>query len=828
MNCPPIKAAMISLGDPAALGALCREILVSPAQHGNALAPQLCSAWRAHVLALPLKRAEVESLVALVANRMEIAIELLPHLPRADATAVLLACALLDVGKAGLDAFSPMGITWTHDPAGPTAATALDEEARTQGVDHALLGKWTLEHWGLPMRVSEAVWLHHHRLDTVALTAEQPMLCFAVMLIDALAEAKRCGNLVAPSSWMEHLCDRLGISAKDCLRFARRRDEQELTAPLALAAWDLVNTKHDQAAALLEMHERLHAATSETDVLTALAFALRDALGAPQGECAGAELAVAWSQGEAPTQHDAITLEVPNVPHAIALPMAHAGEVLGQVWLALPVHLGTTAAEALAESTRLVETCAQVLVRLRAAQRNVVRVEGLARALHAAEATHVRELEVDRLDALSRFAAGAAHEINNPLAVISGRAQLLVSQASSPEHIRALEAIVAQSRRISKIVNDLMQFARPLGTKSALVGAPYLMHQVLAPMRERLAQRRIAIVERYARELPRVRVDRHQLERGLINALLNAEQAMQREGGTLTVEVQVGANGAVEILLRDTGPGIAPEHLGRIFDPFFTTRDSQDGNTGLGLTVCRSVVEAQGGRVTVSSRVGEGAVLKIALPAAEAVPRAAEPGPSTTTAEIAAVLPEERTNITELDLPREATIPAVAEEVSPTVEKQPETPSPVTAAVERVFSRSAAITSTRSAAPPAIVPAQGRILVVEENEDLREVLRAGLAARGYEIETAPDGLEGLANALAHTPALIVCATRLTGVDTVTLIRQVRQRFANLPVIVIAGPGGDEDAAEALQAGARALLHKPFDFERLLNEVSRYLVAQNVA
>jgi len=832
MNRSPLKIALTELGDPAGLGALCREVPETAA--AKDLGAMLCNGVQKHFLALPLKHAQPDTLLAMARTRTELALQVTTMLQGADGTAILMACALLDVGKAALDALSPSGISWTHDPPGSAAATALDEETRAHGADHALLGKWTLEHWGLPMQVSEAVWLHHHNLDTVALTAERADVCFATMLVDALADAKRCGNVVAPSAWMEQLATRLGVSAKDMLGLVQPSEQTVLAESAQLGVVEERDAPQDRMVALVAMHDRLHRAATENEVLFALAYALRDVLGAPQGECAGDVGAVVWTAQGEPECCLATAIEVPNVPHAIAVPLAHAGEQLGKVWLALPGHANTPIAAAMLETTRLVETCARVLARLRSARRNADRVEGLASALHAAEAAHVRALEVDRLDALSRFAAGAAHEINNPLAVISGRAQLLVSQASSPEHIRALEAIIGQSRRISKIVNDLMQFARPTGVKASLVGAPYLMHQVLAPMRERFAQKQIEIVEHYARELPRVRVDRHQLERGFINVLLNAEQAMQRAGGTLTVEVQVGTNNAVEILMRDTGPGIAPEHLGRIFDPFFTTRESQEGSTGLGLTVCRSIVEAHGGRVTVSSRLGEGALVKIALPAAEATPRAAEPVPPIVLAD---VLPESVESPALVAKQEEAPLPAIAAEVEPLAKPTPTievvetvstTPAPVAAAIERVFMRSATLSPTRSAAPPAVMPAQGRILVIEENEDLREVLRAGLAARGFEIETAPDGLEGLANALAHTPSLIVCATRLTGVDTVTLIRQVRQRFANLPVIVLAGPGSDEDAAEALQAGARALLHKPFDFERLLQEVSRYLVAQNVA
>src|SRR5690606_34737579 len=116
----------------------------------------------------------------------------------------------------------------------------------------------------------------------------------------------------------------------------------------------------------------------------------------------------------------------------------------------------------------------------------------------------------------------------------------------------------------------------------------------------RLQQKSIAIQENYAEVLPRVPIDRHQIEQVLLHGLLNAEHAMEANGGTLSIQVRTATNGdQIEILLHDTGPGIPVNDLPRVFDPFFTTKQFHEGCTGLGLTVTRSIVEAHHGTVHI-------------------------------------------------------------------------------------------------------------------------------------------------------------------------------------------------------------------------------------
>lgn len=737
----------------------------------------------------------------------------------------LAACALLDLGKALVcDAGEGLPVL---DAPGPAAAAALEKETDATGIDHALAAKWLAELWGFTPAISEAVWLHHHSLATIEAAAEQPALCYFVQLADALAQGRQAGEAPRATPWIEELCKRLGLRPKEALGAGRA----EALAPEPEVAPGGRQSAEQRYKALCITHGALHAARVPADALLAVCNAMCDAFGCPQGACATGNDVAAWNHGPAALVEG--ELPTPPATGIIVLPMTHAGVAYGQLWASLPE--SAASAEAIAEISQFLAAAGAVLARLDGEERVQTQGEAMAMALHRAEAQRLRMQQTEHLAGLARFAAGAAHEINNPLAVISGRAQLLLSRTAEGEQARALDAIIQQSQRIGKIVGDLMQFARPPEPRWALVDVAETVRTALAPVRERLAPKRIVLAEHYAESLPRVRMDRHQVDQAISQVFLNAEQALEsRGGGRIEVAVRLASNhAAVEISIRDNGPGIAADNLERVFDPFFTTKQFNEGSTGLGLTVCRGIVQAHHGTLGVNSRAGDGTTVTITLPAAADEVRVQPATAATTPAGVVADQHEDARDAelgivasgsTSLEL--EPWQPVANPPMAPDDAITREAAAEAEAIVERVFPRSApARTAT---APPAIVRTQGSILVIEENEDLREVLRAALAARGYATEAVPDGLEGLASVLASPPDLVLCATQLSGVDALTLIRQVRQRFSTLPIIAMAGPGSDDNGPEALRAGARALLHKPFDFDRLLQEVNQFLSARHVA
>ena len=769
---------------------------------------------------------QATGILAATDARLAVAQRLAAHVEQLSRNRVLAACALLDLGKplvCGDGVYLPV-----LDAPGPAAAAALEQETNATGIDHALAAKWLAELWNFAPSITEAVWLHHHSLATIDAAAEQPALCLLVQLVDALAQGRQGGEAPRATPLIEELCARLGIRPKEALGAARA----ESVAPepeLAVASRQSMEQRYR---ALLTTHGALHAARVPADALLAVCNAMRDAFGCPRGACAAGNDVAAWDAGPAALVEG--ELPTPPATGIVVLPMTHQGAACGQLWASLPEHAASV--DAIAEMTQFLATSGAVLARLEGEQRVQAQGEAMATALHRVEAERQRSRQTEHLAGLARFAAGAAHEINNPLAVISGRAQLLLSRTAEAEQARALDAIIQQSQRIGKIVGDLMQFARPPEPRWALVDVAETVRTALAPVRERLAPKRIVLAEHYSESLPRVRMDRHQIDQAISQVFLNAEQALEaRGGGRIEVSVRLASNhAAVEISIRDNGPGISADNLDRVFDPFFTTKQFNDGSTGLGLTVCRGIVQAHHGRVRVQSRAGDGTTVTITLPAAADGARTA---PAAAAAPVTSA-PETRTaareDVIDVAVPASGTAALELEPWQPVAHAPAASEDAITreaaaeaeAIVERVFPRP--VPTRAAAAPPPIVRTQGSILVIEENEDLREVLRAALAARGFATEAVPDGLEGLASVLASPPDLVLCATQLSGVDALTLIRQVRQRFGTLPILAMAGPGTDENGPEALRAGARALLHKPFDFDRLLQEVNQFLSARNVA
>jgi signal transduction histidine kinase len=234
-------------------------------------------------------------------------------------------------------------------------------------------------------------------------------------------------------------------------------------------------------------------------------------------------------------------------------------------------------------------------------------------ALAAARASLVRS---EKLATVGRLAAGVAHEIGNPLGAVSGYAELARARLppdADPRIGDALERIAAAAERIDRIVRDLLDFARPTTLEVLPVG---LESAVDAAVRLAAVQSRfkgVDVVLDLPSDLPPVLADERHLSQVVLNLLLNAGDAMEGKG-----QVAVGARrrgGLVELTVSDTGPGITAQDLPRVFDPFFTTKEPGQGS-GLGLSICHSIVESMGGTIDATSPPGGGAAFVVRLRAA--------------------------------------------------------------------------------------------------------------------------------------------------------------------------------------------------------------------
>jgi signal transduction histidine kinase len=223
-------------------------------------------------------------------------------------------------------------------------------------------------------------------------------------------------------------------------------------------------------------------------------------------------------------------------------------------------------------------------------------------------------VQTEKLTSLGLLAAGVAHEVNTPLAVISNYIQMLAKQIPSDDpRQKTIERIVKQTFRASEIVNNLLNFSRTGAGQFVEVSLNSIVEETLTLVQHPFKTAQVNVIKNLSADLPPVLGSPTRLQQVFLNLFMNARDAMP-SGGML--EVSTGAqNGSVEIEITDTGNGIPAEHLHRIFDPFFTTKASGRG-TGLGLSVSYGIIKEHAGKVDVRSTPGKGTSFRLEFPAA--------------------------------------------------------------------------------------------------------------------------------------------------------------------------------------------------------------------
>jgi signal transduction histidine kinase/HD-like signal output (HDOD) protein/CheY-like chemotaxis protein len=262
----------------------------------------------------------------------------------------------------------------------------------------------------------------------------------------------------------------------------------------------------------------------------------------------------------------------------------------------------------------LAQLVTQEFRRLDLVTRCEIRSERLYEVMRSMQDLNDKLLKTQRLAAVGQLAAGAAHEINNPLAIISARAQLLAMRASDEAMKKGLRQMVDQIDRISAILGSLMDFARPASPSMQQITPREVMDRVLGLVEGGLSSQAITIERYYDPAVPEIKADSRQMEQVLLNLVLNAQHAMENGGGVIGVEISYApASDTVTFTVSDTGVGIPPENIEKIFDPFFTTKGEGKG-TGLGLSTAYGIIEAHKGRIEVESVPRKGTVFHVILP----------------------------------------------------------------------------------------------------------------------------------------------------------------------------------------------------------------------
>ncbi len=701
------------------------------------------------------------------------------------------------------------------------------------GVDHTVVGKWLVQKWNLPSPLLDVVWLHHQPATTLSSLGENRELVSLVMLADMIAHevtADRGGYRSLGNDYDE-LVRMMGLGPDDMQtihaqvgrRYAQRSELFELRAEeadfyfqalrranstLGTMALDIEqkNATQTQTNRILymvnEISLKLSKSTTSQDVFATVGNSIKSKLTVEEGliywldRDNHAVEGITWSKngsmrpihcflnrdhnpvfdGEIrslpayikeilstyprriPTvftegeMHNAIHYREPFM----IIPMMMDGQLLGEVCIGRNGASGgkLTPHEYLGFSQAGYLT-ATALNRLRLWQKIEDRTEELTTAVWKNQQINVQLMQTERLASVGQLAAGTAHEINNPLAIIYARAQLLQYRETDPKKRKELEQITEQIERISSILTNLMGFARPAPPKLEKLALNEVLNKSLALIESVCVKHRITIVRDFSADSPQIKGDPNQLEQVFLNLLINAQHAMEGKGGTLTVFSRMSDDGKVlHVGIADTGVGIPKENLPKIFDPFFTTKEDGKG-TGLGLSTSYGIINNHYGDITVNSEIGVGTTVTVELPV-----------------DLEALRPE----------------------------KSPET-------VSREVKKSGI---------------SARVLVVDDEEHIRDILKEALEAEGLEVHTAGNGREGAEKLAAKDYQLMILDIKMPIQSGLSLLAEAREKVKDMPVIVITGMATPEQMEEALALNAAKCIRKPFHLKSLVKDIFELL------
>jgi PAS domain S-box-containing protein len=225
--------------------------------------------------------------------------------------------------------------------------------------------------------------------------------------------------------------------------------------------------------------------------------------------------------------------------------------------------------------------------------------------------------QAEKMSSIGLLAAGVAHEVNTPLAVISSYAQLLSKHINGDAKLADLtDKITRQTFRASEIVNNLLNFSRTSATEFTDININKIIAETLTLLEHQFKTSRIKVETGFYEDLPLIHGNAGKLQQVFLNLFVNAKDAMAGSGGTLCINTGNGTG--VQVSISDTGAGIAPEHINKIYDPFFTTktspREGQSRGTGLGLSVTYGIIQEHAGKIRVESLPGKGTTFYLEFP----------------------------------------------------------------------------------------------------------------------------------------------------------------------------------------------------------------------
>jgi signal transduction histidine kinase len=239
--------------------------------------------------------------------------------------------------------------------------------------------------------------------------------------------------------------------------------------------------------------------------------------------------------------------------------------------------------------------------------------------------------QAQKLTAIGELVSTTTHEFNNVLMTIINYAKIGLRQTDAASREKAFEKILAAGNRAAKITTGVLGFARNRSSGFEPTDLGRVVDDSLMLLEKEMSKYRIR-VEKQIEPVPTAWANGNQIQQVLLNLLINARQAMPK-GGLIVVRLSLDAAAdTIDLMVRDTGSGIPPETLRKIFDPFFTTKSGPDatgkGGTGLGLAMCRDIIESHHGRIRVDSTPGRGTAFTLKLPTKRPAANPSQPVPT--------------------------------------------------------------------------------------------------------------------------------------------------------------------------------------------------------
>ena len=251
-------------------------------------------------------------------------------------------------------------------------------------------------------------------------------------------------------------------------------------------------------------------------------------------------------------------------------------------------------------------------------------VKRIRRADKDKEAMNQQVIETGKMASIGELAAGIAHEINNPVAIMVEEAgwigdlleeEEFARSSNLEEFQRALKQINTQGRRCKEITHKLLSFARKTDATVKDVQLNDIITEIVSLSSQMAKYNKVTIETKLQQTLPYITISPSEMQQVLLNLINNALDAMEKTGGTIQISTKISEiePGHIVIIIEDNGPGIPEANLSRIFDPFFTTKPVGKG-TGLGLSICYGIINKMGGKIDVQSAPGKGARFRIWIP----------------------------------------------------------------------------------------------------------------------------------------------------------------------------------------------------------------------